>query len=357
MKEIDNKFREYEVIRKDVNSQIITSFYLRPTQGDCPEFIPGDYLVFDIPSELGSDNVRREYSVSQGNAEWLRVTIKREDAPNGLNVPAGLGSAYFHDKVNEGDIVRAYGPSGKFALNRSSNKPVVLLGGGVGQTPLLAMLHSLSEQGTRETVFIHACKDGDVHAMANEVRGVQGRFPKLQSYTCYETPLDTDVQGKDFDSAGYITKEILKSLIPSEPTEFYLCGPGPFMETMYGYLSEFDVDDDLINYEFFGPATLLKTKATRTAPTKETQSDALQVTFSKSDVTVPWDPEIDNLLELAEEYGVMADYSCRAGSCESCKASITAGEIQYIEEPFENPGDDFVLLCVASPKSNVTIDI
>lgn len=325
---------------------------LNPTEGTCPTFIPGDYLVFTIPDEQGAP-VTREYSISQQSSDGLRVTIKHEAAPKGIDVPPGIASSYFHGKLSKGDIVTAYGPAGKFALNQSSDRPVVLLSGGVGQTPLLAMLQALAAQGSRETVFIHACEHGGVHALGQEVRDLQTSFDKLTSHICYANPR---AQDSGYDSRGFVSRALLQQLMPDTPAEYYLCGPSAFMEAMYELLLSLDVDEDLIHYEFFGPATLLKTARPKSAPTPQAANMPL-ITFALSGVQVAWNPDIPNLLELAEEHGVMADYSCRAGTCDTCKTKITAGAVDYPEEPMERPEQGFALLCCAVPKGDVTLDI
>ncbi|TLP61621.1 2Fe-2S iron-sulfur cluster binding domain-containing protein [Parasedimentitalea maritima] len=344
--------RDYTITRKQTESDNIVSFYLNPSTGACPDFVPGDYLVFTVPDEQGAP-VKREYSISQRSIDGLRVTIKHETAPNGKDVPPGIASSYFHDKLSEGDTVTAYGPAGKFALNQTSDRPVVLLSGGVGQTPLLAMLQALAAQGSRETVFIHACEHGGVHALGQEVRDLQSSFDKLASHICYANPRPQD---GGYDSSGFVTRALLQQLMPKTPAEYYLCGPGAFMKAMYALLLSLDVDEDLIHYEFFGPATLLKSTRPKSAPTPQA-ANMPQITFAQSGMQVAWDPDIPNLLELAEEHGVMADYSCRAGTCDTCKTRVTSGEVEYPEEPMERPATGFALLCCAVPKGDVTLDI
>ena len=278
-------------------------------------------------------------------------------------------SEYFHQQLQVGDSLIAYGPVGKFKL-QSSARPVVLLGGGVGQTPLLAMAHALAEQGTRATTFIHACENGAVHALGAEITALKQSFKLLRSYVCYANPRSCDRLGSDYQSSGFISKEILQSLLVLDDYEFYLCGPGPFMQAMYNHLQQLGVDDGRIFYEFFGPATLLK-KAAATVeavklPVPTTAADDSQpgtdsasplITFSRSGFAVPWDPEFENLLEFAEEQDLMPDFRCRAGTCDTCKTKILQGQVSYPDEPMALPEEGYALICCAIPKGSISIDL
>lgn len=351
--------RQYEVIKKSIDSDEIASFYLKPTSGSVPSFTPGDYLVFETPSPLSTKPEKREYSISHGTDDWLRVTIKLEGAPKGLDVPPGLASTFFHEKVEPGKKIMAYGPSGSFKL-KETERPVVLLSGGVGQTPLIAMAHHIAEQASRPTVFIHACQNGSVHALNDEIKVLQKKYSGLSSFVFYAEPSPSEELGVDYDYEGFVDRETLEKLCPQGATEYYLCGPGPFMKAMYDILKDMNVDDSLISYEFFGPATLLKQPKPQTQSQSQVSPDANRPTikFQKSGVTAAWgDPDIGNLLELAEENGVLADYSCRAGTCDTCKTKIIAGKFAYKVPPMEPIEDGFALLCCAKPTENMIIDL
>jgi ferredoxin len=82
-----------------------------------------------------------------------------------------------------------------------------------------------------------------------------------------------------------------------------------------------------------------------------------KITFDISDIEAVWDGEIENLLEFAEEQGISPDYSCRAGSCSSCRTRILSGEVEYVTEPVERPEAGFVLLCCSQPKGDVTLEL
>jgi ferredoxin-NADP reductase len=204
-------------------------------------------------------------------------------------------------------------------------------------------------------MFIHACENGNVHALGQEMRDLATANDNLSVHTLYRAPTDVDQQGRDYDTAGMITRELLDALVPDTNADFYLCGPGPFMGAMYETLLNMDIDPDRISYEFFGPATVLKPKTKSSDPVAP--SGGPIITFSKSGVEVPWDPAEENLLEFAEENGVMVDYSCRAGTCVTCMTKVTKGSVNYPVEPFERPEEGFALLCCCVPDGDLELDV
>lgn len=354
-----SQFRPYRVVAKTIESSIITSFLLKPDEGSCPEFCPGEYLVFELPCGENGAVKRREYSISGADGDRVRVTIKREPAAKGHN--PGVGSTYFHDQVSVGSHVRAAGPFGQFRLDCTTGRHVVLLSGGVGQTPLVAMARQLAALGQVFT-FIHACEDGGVHAMGAELRSLAAGCPTMRTHFCYRLPRHEDRPGLDYDSTGFLSAKTLQRLLPIDDYDFYLCGPGPFMQAIYDILVKLGIRDDRIRYEFFGPATLLRAREPeQNLPPASLgmpeDTEIPLVHFAKSGLTAPWDAKSPNLLEFSEEQGIMPDFSCRAGTCESCKVRVISGEVDYLFEPFEKPAQGYALLCCSKPVSHITLDL
>jgi uncharacterized protein len=359
-----SRFRELKVAAKMRESSIITSFHLEPVE---PEgwrpFEAGQFLVFRIPVREGKDFVRRNYSVS-GSPEskgGYRITVKREAAPR-ADVPGGVSSCYLHDHVEVGDVLMAEGPRGDFVLDRQSSRPVVLLSGGVGLTPLVSMLHALA--GTeRRVFFIHACDNGEVHALRDEVEKLAASRPGMTAHFCYRFPTDQDRAARRHHSEGVITRELLQRLLPLDDYDFYLCGPSPFMQAVHGMLRGLGVPRQRIAYEFFGPATLLEpTAAPVSAPMLPTTpvsvpSDPATVEFRRSGRTAAWNPAAESLLAFAEDQGLVPNFSCRAGICGTCKSKLLAGEVTYFEEPLDDLASGEVLLCCSKPQGPIVLDI
>jgi ferredoxin-NADP reductase len=357
-------FRRYRVARKTPESDVITSFALVPVDGSpVPAFVPGQFLTFNLDDGSGSGPLLRHYSLSGDPArrDAYRISVKREGPPSARrDLPPGRASAFLHDRVAEGDELAARGPEGAFVLDRDSRRPVVLLSGGVGLTPLLAMAHELARAGDRPTWFIHACEERAVQAHGGEIRALAASCAGLRVHVRYRRVGATDIAGVHHDGEGFIDRAVLQALLPLDDYDVYLCGPAGFMQALYGILLDLGVREDRIRYEFFGPATVLKRAVERAqeppafAPVSAGQP---AVTFSMSGKTSPWTGEQQTLLDFAEAQGLSPAFSCRAGICNTCQCTLVAGEVNYIVEPLDRPPPGTVLLCCAAPAGNVTVAI
>ena len=251
-------FREFKVDKIVQESDVIKSFYFVPADGGkIASFIPGQYISIrlkDIPGEQYSHI--RQYSLSQCKDDsYYRISVKREDSIN--DRPAGKVSSFLHTHVKEGDIVELSAPAGEFILEDQSEKPTVLLSGGVGITPMFCMLQKLADQ-EQKTTFIQAAINGNIHAFRDAVKEIEENNESIDAYFCYEKPTELDRSEKHFDKEGYITADWLKQLISDKEAIVYMCGPVPFMQAMYEALLEIGIKKDHIRYEFFGPSMQLK---------------------------------------------------------------------------------------------------
>ena len=383
----NRRFRDYRVLEKQRESEVITSFVLQPVDGVMPPYQPGQYLVFRL--EIDGQTVLRNYSVSGDPdcTERLRISVKHEKAPAGSSVADGLASSYLHQQVQPGDVLSAAGPMGEFVLDESSQRPVVLLSGGVGQTPLLAMLHRLLKRSQRKVYVIHACDNSAVHAFADEMRELVAQRDGVQLYFCYRNPTEDDEQAGLHHVAGLITREQLQRWLPLDDYEFYLCGPSAFMQSNYGVLRSLGVARERIHYEFFGPATVLENTlagdvaasvvqpetgpavlgggatASASAPESlaavdEIVTDVTQtVTFLPDGRQAQWHEDCPSLLDLAEETGLSPDFNCRAGLCNTCMCTLVSGEVDYFEEPLDPVPEGKVLLCCSRPRGPVAVEL
>lgn len=355
---VAESFRQFEVFQKVRENDIITSFYLRPVDGGAlASFRPGQYLTFRLPGPDGP--IIRTYSLSgaEGERSYYRITVKREAAPPGRpDLPVGLGSNYLHDRVEVGDRLDVAAPRGAFVLNEASSRPVLLLSGGVGLTPLVSMLHSLVRTG-RRGYFFHACENGPSHALRTEVdrlcRLSGGRFKRR---FFYRAPTAADVAARQFDREGLVTADELRPQVDTGACDVYLCGPPAFMEAMYDALTALGVAEDRISYEFFGPATVLK-RVPKSPNVRSRASDGPSVEFARSGKTAAWIDDAESLLELAELSDLNPNYSCRNGVCGTCKCDLLQGEVEYFQEPLEEPEPGKVLICCSKPLSNVVLGL
>ena len=379
-------YRTFCVERKEPESRTVTSFYLTAKDGrPLAPYKPGQFLGFKLDVPGHDKPVLRTYTISDssGDAAHYRLSIKREPPPAGQqNAPPGASSNYFHDHVEAGSELQVRAPSGDFFLpedddgdgDGGESGPVVLLSGGVGLTPMISMLNHIVSNGAKRPVwFIHGVRNGDEHAFGAHVRGLAETHANVNAHIAYLEPGPGDAEGRDYDSAGLISIELLESLLPGKDGDFYLCGPTAFMKALFNGLLDWGVAESRIYYEFFGPATVLKESGAgdkadgKSAPTASTvpgapgpeaAADGPVVTFRRSGVTVTWDPDKETILDLAEANGVTPDFSCRSGVCHTCMCTLIEGEIEYVNDDALLPEEEGqILICSSRPKTDITVDV
>ncbi|OLS36866.1 NO-inducible flavohemoprotein [Bacillus sp. MRMR6] len=253
-------FRNFIVDRKVVESDVITSFYLKPEdQGEIAPFLAGQYISIKLEIEGEEFTHIRQYSLSDApGKEYYRISVKRE---SGAMNPDGMVSNYLHDEVKEGDVVKVSSPAGDFVLITKNTSPVVLISGGVGLTPMVSMLKTVVNlQPERKVTFIHAAANGKMHALREEVQAL-ATLENVKSYVFYDSPTEADRTNKSFDVEGYVTLEWLEKTVPVNKADFYFCGPVPFMKSINRSIKALGVKEDRIHFEFFGPMDSLEDEA------------------------------------------------------------------------------------------------
>ena len=358
--------RRFVVERKERESETITSFYLVPEDGaPLSGFLPGQFLMLELDTPGQPRPVIRTYSLSDSpNPDYYRLSIKREPAPaDGPGLPAGLSSNYFHDQVKVGTTLRVGAPRGKFHLDPDSERAVVLLSGGVGLTPMISMVNAIVQSDAPRPVwFIHGTRNGREHAMSAHVRRLAEQNENVHVHIRYSQPGPDDVEGRGYDSRGRVDVALLKQILPFDDYDFFICGPTPFMRSLYCGLLSLGVSESRIHYEFFGPGSMLTEESKPAGPVESATVEAelaggTQVTFARSGVTAVWDPACESILDLAEQQGLRPAYSCRSGICHTCMCELTEGEVEYPEEPLDKPDPGHILICCSRPKSNLVIEV
>ncbi|WP_341522847.1 NO-inducible flavohemoprotein [Pseudomonas sp. G.S.17] len=238
--------REFKLMDKVVESDEITSFYLKPADaGPVLDFAAGQYLGLQL--HINGIEMRRNYSLSAvpGGGQY-RISVKRE--------PHGKVSNYLHDQVQIGDSLQVFTPSGEFIL-AASDKPLVLISGGVGITPTLAMLEAALET-SRPIHFIHCARNGGVHAFREWVDNLAARHPQLKRFYCYD---EDDGVSPAADAVGLLNQARLEQWLPEDrDLDAYFLGPKGFMAAMKHQLKLAGVPEKQSRYEFFGPASALE---------------------------------------------------------------------------------------------------
>jgi ferredoxin-NADP reductase len=357
-------YRPFKLVRRQIEDPAgsICSFYLQPEDGlPLPTYKPGQFLTFrlDIPRADGThEEVIRCYSLSDApHPDHYRVSIKRVFPPPGSDFPPGRSSNFFHEHVAVGTTLQVRAPSGHFYIDRS-DAPVVLIAGGIGITPMLAMANwSLTEQPGREIWLYYGVRNSAEAAMSGHLRALAEMHANFHLRMCFSDPQATDQLDAEFHHRGRVGVPLFRTELPLKPYHYYICGPTPMLETMVPALEEWGVPDSRIHFEAFGPASIKRRVSPNPgkAPIEESASNIV-ITFAKSGKQLPWSPTADSLLDFAEGNGISVDSGCRAGGCGSCQTVIQSGEVIYRQTPDYDPEPGSCLLCTCVPKTNVTLE-
>lgn len=242
-------WRQFRVADKIAESSVITSFILEPVDNrGVIAHKPGQYLTIrlDNPDFPG---LKRNYSISCApNTTNYRISVKREDAGQG-------GSRYLHEQVAVGTIIEATPPAGEFYLPENPARPVLLLSGGVGLTPMVSMVETIAARHPAlETHYVHGALNSATHAMDRHVRNLAQKHGRICVATFYSAPAANDKAGDTHDHDGFITAEWLGRNTPMHEADIYVCGPKPFLRHIIGDLTRAGVARERIHFEFFGPA-------------------------------------------------------------------------------------------------------
>lgn len=262
-------FRTFRIVSKEIESSVITSFYLVPVDGgELPEYKPGQYITVRVEGPDGYTTMRN-YSLSdKPGQEYFRISVKREIGRD-ADTPDGYVSNLLHTKLEVGSELELSAPCGEFFLDVTERheRPLVLLAAGVGVTPLISMLLSALEMMPgREIVFIHGVEDEQVQAFRATIDALSAKYPNLKAHYRYNAPVKPEAVHSDSSSTGLVDAELIESLVPQRDADYYFCGPQAFMVNIYHQLLTWGIPPKQVHFEFFGPRQALEKGATDEAP-------------------------------------------------------------------------------------------
>jgi ferredoxin-NADP reductase len=322
------------------------------------DYLPGQYLSLSLP--IAGRKVSRTYTIASPPTRpaYCEITVKREEN--------GLVSRHLHDSIREGDVLNVAAPAGRFTFDGTQSNSIVLIAGGVGITPLMAILRYLTDQGWKGDIhFLYCAKTPHDIIFRQELDDFQERFPNLHLIVTLTRTADTDWAGR----RGRITGELLRQTIPNLAARpVYICGPASMMEPTIQLLQELGVPQVQIKFEAFvaakrAEAVLAPADAeAATGPISATlltrDPSVPTLTFARSGKSARLEPQ-KTLLEMAEEAGLNLDFECRSGICGRCKTRLLAGSVTMeVQDALDDAdkAESFILLCQAKSTAHVTIE-
>ncbi len=310
-------------------------------------YLAGQYLTLTVAPE--GKAVKRSYTIASSPAErdYLEITVKREEF--------GLVSRYLHDRVQEGDELNVTAPSGYFTFTGQEAESIVLIGGGVGITPMMSVIRNLTDHGWPGDIFLlFCCRTSRDFIFREELEYLQRRHTNLHIFATM-TRAEGDVW---IGLKGRFTKELIALAVPEiTARRVHICGPVPMMDAVKQMLLELGVPKAQIKTENFGTAKRAPQAAATPAEVKAVTA-AATVSFARSGKSGPLPPD-QTILEVADSIGVEIDNSCRSGSCGSCKVKLLSGTVTMECEDALEPNDkaqNIMLACQAKSTSNVVVE-
>ena len=306
------------------------------------EHAPGQYI--NLKLRIDGRRVNRSYTISSSptRPDYCEITVKR--------VPDGYASHFLHDVVVEGDRIAVSAPAGVFFFAGHESDRIVLLAGGVGITPMMSVVRSLTDRSWAGDIFLlfSVRKPEDVIFQA-ELEHLQRRFPNLH------------VEIVVSSQRGHVTREIIEAHVPDlKGGPIMMCGPGPMMVAMRALLIEMGIPDaEIHEEEFVSPPTPAPGEP---EPAEEelpaANGVAPNVLFERSGKSTEVPREL-TVLEAAEECGVEIPFECRSGICGQCKTRIISGKV-VMEVQDALTGADrakgIVLACQARAAQDLVVD-
>ncbi len=265
---------------------------VRPDGHALPEWSPGAHLRLQLAPGLA-----RSYSLCNTPSQRDRyvIAVKREPASRG-------GSAWMHDEVEEGSLLTASAPSNAFPLVADVRAPL-LLGAGIGITPLYAMAAELAQDGHRHRLHYFARSLAHA-AFFHELAGIS-----------HGLSLHLGLDGPETEAA-------IAAALAASPrsTPLYVCGPAPFIDAARGHARQSGWREDDIHVELFSAPP------TPAAPPVEATGDAaFELVLQRSGVRCMVQPG-QSIVTAAALAGVEIGTSCGEGFCGSCESVVLEGQ-------------------------------
>jgi glycine betaine catabolism B len=315
--------------------------FVIPDGGPLPfEAIAGQYI--NLKLTIDGRRVNRSYTIASSptRSAYCEITVKR--------VPDGYGSHYMHDKVKEGDRIKVSAPAGKFHFSGHEAERVVLVAGGVGITPMMSVIRSLTDRcWSGEMYLLFAVRDKRDVIFESELQQLQQRFPNLH--------VELVVQAE----RGFITREIVDGFVPKlQRGPLMLCGPGPMMKAMRELFVGMGIPDAEVHEEAFVSTPPMPEGAPEPAEELPVDGASPNVEFRKSGKTTEV-PSSLTVLEAAEECGVAIPFECRSGICGQCKTKLVSGKVVMEVQDALTSSDragGVILACQARAAKDLVID-
>ena len=309
-------------------------------------FTAGQFVTIRV--RVDGRDVVRCYSISsalqvQG---YLEISMKRQ----------GLVSGTLHSTLRPGSMVSLRAPAGAFTYPAGDDRPLLLLAGGVGITPLLSMLrYAVTAEPSRPVALLYSARSEDALAFRSELRQISQRHPMA-----HIVMVATDHVKSPDVYPGRIDEKLLRATVPNfADAVAMLCGPQPMIDAMRQLLLSLGMPADLVRSELFEAAIAAAGHRAPEVPDAAPAAAAAahKMTCARAGKAVKVAPG-QTVLEAAEAAGVAIDSLCRAGVCGTCRTRVVEGRVDCESTVLDSRDRDegFVLACISHPQGDCTVE-
>ena len=295
-------------------------------------YAAGQYCTFR--ATIDGETVARCYSMSSSPeiGERFTTAVKR--------VPGGRMSNWMNDALEAGDTIEVMRPAGLFVL-RGTDVPIVAFAGGSGITPVISIVKSALSTTERPIALVYANRDADAVIFADELE-------RLRAESCGRLT----VHHHNDSERGFLDAAGCAALVDgSAHADFYICGPGPYMDIVDAGLSTLGVRAEQRFIERF------VVPSADPVVERASVTESLVVRIDRRKHTFPYQAG-DTILEAARRAGLSPPFSCEAGSCATCMAHLDNGSVTMRVNnalAADEVDDGWVLTCQSLPTSDEVV--
>ncbi|MGZ4779657.1 MAG: FAD-binding oxidoreductase [Thermoanaerobaculia bacterium] len=325
-------FVSVPVLGTFVQTPEIHSFRLKRPAGFA--FKPGQFLMVRV--QVSGKPVVRCYSITSAPSSrgYLEISVRNQ----------GAVSRHLHETLVAGTTIDIRGPSGTFVYP-DGNRPIVLVGGGIGVTPLLSMLrHGVDAQPDRSITLLLSVRTAADVPFAKELDQYSARHPNVRVVIA--------LSGGSHDPrylSGRIDRHALEAVLQSvNECEYMLCGPLAMIDAMKSMLESMGVPSSQIHFEKFETAVAGAAHAAVEEPWITLKQSGRKVKTAAG----------QTILDVCEGAGAPVPSMCRVGVCGTCRLRLVSGDVagdfDGLDESDRASG--YILPCVARPLSDCAVD-
>jgi ring-1,2-phenylacetyl-CoA epoxidase subunit PaaE len=333
-------------VRRETADSVSILFDVPEEMRDAFRFKAGQHLT--LRADIAGEDVRRTYSLctSPGTGE-IRIAVKQ--------MPGGVFSGWANTALAAGHSIDVLPPMGRFVLEPAAAAHYVGIAGGSGITPVLSILkHVLETRRDCRFTLIYGNRNTPSIMFLEELAGLKDRYlDRLEVYHVLEDEAEEiELFNGRLDRAK--CDEIFSHLVtPADIDAFFVCGPGPMMDTVEAALKARGVPPGRVLIERFTTSTPSPAQLARSeAMTAKAAGVELTVILDGRRSKLRFDPSKPSILDSVHAAGLNAPYACRGGVCSTCRAKLLAGQAMMAKNyglTDDEVAQGYILTCQAVP--------